>query len=105
MRRVEVAVPTFVVAIPLLVAALNGTSGMPPLLAATIVCGLAVEWFLRRRVRAWGYAERDEDLLVTRGVMVSRLSVVPYGRMQFVDVTAGPMERIFRLATVKLHTA
>jgi membrane protein YdbS with pleckstrin-like domain len=37
--------------------------------------------------------------------MVRRLSVVPYGRMQFVEVTAGPIERIFRLSTVKLHTA
>ncbi len=37
--------------------------------------------------------------------MFSRLSVVPYGRMQFVDVTAGPLERVFRLATVRLHTA
>ena len=37
--------------------------------------------------------------------MVRRLSVVPYGRMQFVDVTAGPVERMFGLATVKLHTA
>ena len=31
--------------------------------------------------------------------------MVPYGRMQFVDVTAGPLERSFRLATVKMHTA
>jgi hypothetical protein len=38
-------------------------------------------------------------------VLFSRLSVVPYGRMQFVDVTAGPLERSFRLATVKMHTA
>ncbi len=37
--------------------------------------------------------------------MVRRLSVVPYGRMQFVDVTAGPVERSFGLATVRLHTA
>jgi len=37
--------------------------------------------------------------------MVQRLSVVPYGRMQFVEVTAGPIERSFRLSTVKLHTA
>ena len=40
-----------------------------------------------------------------RGVMVRRLSVVPYGRMQFVEVTAGPIERLFNLSTVKLHTA
>jgi len=25
--------------------------------------------------------------------------------MQFVEVTAGPFERVFRLATVQLHTA
>src|SRR4030095_2579067 len=34
-----------------------------------------------------------------------RLSIVPYARMQFVDVTAGPLERAFKLATVQLHTA
>ena len=67
--------------------------------------GLALLWFLRRRVRAWRYQERHEDLIVGRGVMVQRLSVVPYGRMQFVEVTAGPIERIFGLSTVKLHTA
>jgi membrane protein YdbS with pleckstrin-like domain len=36
---------------------------------------------------------------------VRRLSIVPYARMQFVDVTAGPFERAFGLATVTLHTA
>jgi membrane protein YdbS with pleckstrin-like domain len=30
---------------------------------------------------------------------------VPYGRMQFVDVTAGPLDRRFGLASVQLHTA
>ncbi|HEX5741427.1 MAG TPA: PH domain-containing protein [Pilimelia sp.] len=58
-----------------------------------------------RAVRAWGYAERDRDLLVRHGLLVRRLSIVPYGRIQFVDVTAGPLERAFDLATVTLHTA
>jgi len=58
-----------------------------------------------RSVRSWGYAERAEDLLVTRGVLNRQLVVVPYGRMQFVDVTAGPLDRRFGLATVQLHTA
>ena len=40
-----------------------------------------------------------------RGLLFSRLSVVPYGRMQFIDVTAGPFERSFGLATVRMHTA
>ena len=58
-----------------------------------------------RTVRSWGYAERADDLLVTRGVLRRQLVVVPYGRMQFVDVTAGPLDRRFGLATVQLHTA
>lgn len=58
-----------------------------------------------RAVRAWGYAERERDLLVRHGLLIRRLSIVPYARMQFVDVTAGPLERAFKLATVKLHTA
>jgi uncharacterized protein len=58
-----------------------------------------------RAVLAWGYAERDRDLLVRHGLLIRRLSIVPYGRMQFVDVTAGPLERLFGLATVQLHTA
>jgi membrane protein YdbS with pleckstrin-like domain len=60
---------------------------------------------LPRSIRSWGYAERSDDLLVRHGLLVRRLSIVPYGRMQFVDVTAGPLERALGLATVQLHTA
>ena len=70
-----------------------------------LIGGVIGERIVKRRVAAWGYAEREDDLLVRRGVLFSKLSVVPYGRMQFVDVTAGPFERSFRLATVKMHTA
>ena len=65
-----------------------------------------VTWlFERGRYRSWGYLERDEDLVVRRGLLFRRLTVVPFGRMQFVDVTAGPVDRLFDLATVQLHTA
>lgn len=73
--------------------------------AAVIAGSLAALWFARNRFRSWVYQERDEDLIVERGVLIHRLSVVPYGRMQFVDVSAGPIDRVFRLATVRLHTA
>jgi membrane protein YdbS with pleckstrin-like domain len=81
----------------------------PWLAVAGVVVGLAaLAWgwvVVGRSVRSWGYAERAEDLLVTRGVLRRQLVVVPYGRMQFVDVTAGPLDRRFGLATVQLHTA
>ncbi len=37
--------------------------------------------------------------------MFRQLVVVPYARMQYVDVQAGPLLRRFGLATVQLHTA
>src|SRR5260370_12098438 len=74
--------------------------------ASVVIAGsLAALWFARNRFRSWVYQERDEDLIVERGGLIHRLSVVPYGRMQFVDVSAGPIDRVFRLATGKLHTA
>jgi len=73
--------------------------------AAVVVFGIWRTIVTVRAVRAWGYAERDNDLLVRHGLLIRRLSIVPYARMQYVDVTAGPIERAFRLATVQLHTA
>jgi hypothetical protein len=74
-------------------------------LIVALAAGVALDFFAQRRVRAWSYREREDDLIVSRGVLVKRESVVPYGRMQFVDVIAGPLERVFGLATVRMHTA
>jgi membrane protein YdbS with pleckstrin-like domain len=74
-------------------------------IAAVLVLGVWRAIIHVRAVRAWGYAERDNDLLVRHGLLIRHLSIVPYARMQFVDVTAGPLERAFGLATVQLHTA
>ena len=40
------------------------------------------------------------SLLVTSGIMFRRLVIVPYGRMQLVDVTAGPIDRSMGITTV-----
>jgi hypothetical protein len=107
MRRAEVA--TISVLLAALCGLILGSAGgpVPGTVASLVLLALGglEAWFLRRRFRAWRYQERHEDLIVARGVMVQRLSVVPYGRMQFVEVTAGPVERLFQLSTVKLHTA
>jgi membrane protein YdbS with pleckstrin-like domain len=62
-------------------------------------------WLIGRRVRSFGYAERADDLLVTSGILFRRLVIVPYGRMQLVDLRAGPIDRALGIATVQLHTA
>jgi hypothetical protein len=79
---------------------------------AGVASGVAVlaivilAWFsIGRNQRSWGYVERVDDLLVTHGAMFKKLTIVPYGRMQLVDVEAGPVERLYGLVRVKLHTA
>jgi membrane protein YdbS with pleckstrin-like domain len=83
------------------------TTGRLGLVAVAVVFCLALVGLraLWRRVHSWQYMERDDDLLVARGLLVRRLSVVPYGRMQFVDVVVGPFERYFGLSTLHMHTA
>ena len=106
-RQLQLGVVTLIVVLPVTIALLAAGERTGAIAAAAALLALAVAFYgvLHGRYRAWGYAEREDDLLVRRGVMVRRLSVVPYGRMQFVDVTAGPVDRLFRLATVQLHTA
>jgi uncharacterized protein len=106
LRRLEVAAPAVVAVLVLALAGLvSGSDAAFGFAGAALVVGVFLLRFVSRRYGSWGYAEREDDLLVRRGVMFARLSVVPYGRMQFIDVSAGPLERIFGLATVRLHTA
>ncbi len=106
-RRIQVGLVTLPAA--LIGGLVAGVAGSPALGLGVglglVVAGLLWGRFLARRVAAWGYAERRDDLMVRRGVLVRRQSVVPYGRMQFIDVTAGPVERSLGLATLRMHTA
>ena len=86
-------------------AALSGVAGLWAIPAVVAVIGALVAVVVPRQVRAIGYAERDDDLLIRRGVMLRTLVVVPYGRLQFVDVQAGPLDRWGGIARVQLHTA
>jgi membrane protein YdbS with pleckstrin-like domain len=106
LRRYEVAASTLGVLLVAVVLALVVGAAVAVVVAVVGLAGGSIaDWVTGRRVRAWGYAERREDLLVKRGVMFRRTSVIPYGRMQYVEVTAGPFERVFGLATVQMHTA
>lgn len=79
---------------------------VPVVAGALVVAAGAAGWVvIGRNARWWGYAERDADLYVKHGAMFRRLVVVPYGRMQYVDVHAGPLEQMFKMASVHLHTA
>lgn len=72
---------------------------------ALAVLAVVVAVIVPRQARAIGYVEREDDLLIRKGVLFRSLVVVPYGRMQYVDVSAGPLARAFGIASVQLHTA
>jgi membrane protein YdbS with pleckstrin-like domain len=105
-RHLQALAPAAVLAVALaIVLAFSSYTAAAIAAGGALIAGVVLDALLQRRVGAWGYLEREDDLLIRRGLLVRRLSVVPYGRMQFIDVTAGPVERSFGLATVRLHTA
>ncbi|MGB5077908.1 MAG: PH domain-containing protein [Sphingorhabdus sp.] len=58
-----------------------------------------------RKYRHWGFAMRADRLRIVRGYMFFRDTVVPFGRIQHIDVDQGPIDRHFGLATLTVHTA
>ena len=76
---------------------------IPAALAAVLFVWLL--WLIPRQVRAMGYALADNHLLWRHGVMFRSITVTPYGRMQFVDTSQGPLARRLGIAEVRLHTA
>lgn len=59
----------------------------------------------RRRYRAWGYREGADELHIRHGLFKRVLTVVPFGRVQHIDISQGPVERRYDLGTLTLHTA
>lgn len=106
MRLTETAVLVVVAGIvAAILAGMHGAAGVWIAVGCALLLLAIGLLFAVRRYRSWGYQERSADLLVRRGVLIEKLTVVPYGRMQIVDVTAGAIERAFGLATIQLHTA
>jgi len=67
---------------------------------------LRVIWqIVERWHRSWGYSVHDDELLLRHGRIVRRLTIVPIGRMQFLDIEQGPLDRWLGVANLQLHTA
>ncbi|WP_315299542.1 PH domain-containing protein [uncultured Actinomyces sp.] len=62
-------------------------------------------WLIPAQVRALRYALAETDFVIRRGVINRSLTLVPYGRIQYVDIKQGPVQRFMGIATIKLSTA
>ncbi|MDX2377831.1 PH domain-containing protein [Microbacterium sp. LRZ72] len=93
-----------VVAVVVLTVALGQMWALIPggILGLILIATLIV---MPRQARALGYRLREDDLVFRRGILWQRIVAVPYGRMQLVDITHGPLDRGFGIAQLKLVTA
>ena len=96
--------------VPLLIAAivfeLIGFAPAGIFVVPVLVFAVLVLWRVPlRRYHAKGYRMGSDRLRVVRGLWFRSDTVVPFGRVQHIDVHQGPVERHYDLATLVLHTA
>ena len=105
-----VRLATLVATLPFVVVALIfELAGELPHGAALVPVVLVALWLIirvpLRRYQARGYQLGADRLRVVRGLLFRKDTVVPFGRVQHIDVHQGPLERGYGLATLVLHTA
>lgn len=97
--------------VALVLGGLTGTAGIltplptwigPAVFTVAFALGVALAL---ARYRSWSYRIREDSLFLDRGVITRVQTVVPYVRIQHVDASRGPVERLFGLATVVVYTA
>ena len=96
--------------IPFVIGALAGEIGRVLMAGAFLVPVVLVAAFLilmipLRRFNARGYDMGADRLRVVRGLLFRADTVVPFSRVQHIDVEQGPLERAFGIARLVLHTA
>ena len=84
--------------------AIDGWTGAVWVPAVFVIAYLVI-YLPMRRYATRGYSLAEERLRVVRGVLFHSDTVVPFGRVQHIDVDQGPLERGFGLATLTVHTA
>ena len=59
----------------------------------------------RRRYRAWAWRMDEDELRIASGLLVRSDGIVPFGRVQHIDIVRGPLQRHYGLGSLVLHTA
>ena len=76
-----------------------------PSIVVPIIALLAIILIPRRRWGRLGYALHPKMLQVVRGWLFHTDTIVPLVRVQHIDVTRGPLDKLFGAATLVVHTA
>lgn len=95
--------------LPVLIASVVAARLLTPLFwiaFAVLVCvSLWDLWFISRQVKAMAFALAGDEFCIRKGIMFRRLTLIPYGRIQYIEISEGPIARMFGIAEIKVHTA
>ena len=61
---------------------------------------ILIAGFSRRK-----YALREKDISYSSGILVEKLTTVPFARVQHLEVDQKPISRLFKLASLQIFTA
>lgn len=68
--------------------------------AGILVLMMAKVFFDRKKYRLF-----DKNLTYRKGLLVHKETIVPFSRIQHIEIDEGPLERYFKLATMSIYTA
>ena len=108
--RIRALIGAGIILIAIIVADLGWlrATGVPAGLTSAGAAVLLFAWAMlmpKRRYRSWGYKLDEEELHIQQGIWTRVRTIVPFGRVQHIDVAQGPLERKFGVGTLILHTA
>jgi membrane protein YdbS with pleckstrin-like domain len=103
LNLIPVAIATSVVDY-LVIPQIEGPYGLLTV-AAWLLAVIAVITIPARRVARWGYKIGEGQLRVARGWLFRTDTIVPFVRVQHIDVGQGPIERLFGLSHLVVHTS
>lgn len=85
-----------------------GAVYFPLLVAWAVLLGVALGWAYRWPAlhhRYLRYRVDEEGVLIRRGVLWRKVISIPTSRVQHTDVSQGPLQRHYELATLTVYTA
>ncbi|MFA9398037.1 MAG: PH domain-containing protein [Clostridiaceae bacterium] len=55
--------------------------------------------------KQWSYKITEERVVYNHGIYYKKKSIIPISRIQHLDISQGPIQKIFKLSSVKIYTA
>lgn len=78
--------------------------GIPVLVVLLALMTLSA-FSIFRGYRKRSYALRQKDLTYKKGWIFSSVTTIPFNRIQHTEISHGPLERKFKLCSLKIYTA